>query len=195
MKSSLFTYEFGQLEGLKVLKQYDPEIAKAIELPARSHRTRRPQQRPAKDRKPPLALPLFRLSSLEKQKRPAQLRRPLRALFPRKGDDASFYLLNSSVRFVSRNNSCTPFGQVHELQLATAFANCRDLQTYQRTQPHAVHIRHVMEIEHNMSTLGNQRLHRLLDRLRSPSHQLAMAGYRDHPARPLGRRRFSQPQL
>ena len=30
IKSSLFTYEFGQLEGLKVLKQNDPEIAKAM---------------------------------------------------------------------------------------------------------------------------------------------------------------------
>jgi carboxyl-terminal processing protease len=30
IKSSLFTYEFGQLEGLKVIDQYDPEIAKAM---------------------------------------------------------------------------------------------------------------------------------------------------------------------
>jgi carboxyl-terminal processing protease len=30
IKSAFFTYEFGQLEGLKVLKQYDPEIAKAL---------------------------------------------------------------------------------------------------------------------------------------------------------------------
>ena len=30
LKAGLFTYEFGQLEGLKVIDQYDPEIAKAI---------------------------------------------------------------------------------------------------------------------------------------------------------------------
>jgi len=30
IKAALFTYEFGQLEGLKVLDQYDPEIAKAM---------------------------------------------------------------------------------------------------------------------------------------------------------------------
>jgi carboxyl-terminal processing protease len=30
IKSGLFTYEFGQLEGLKVIDQYDPEIAKAM---------------------------------------------------------------------------------------------------------------------------------------------------------------------
>jgi carboxyl-terminal processing protease len=30
IKAALFTYEFGQLEGLKVMKQYDPEIAKAM---------------------------------------------------------------------------------------------------------------------------------------------------------------------
>jgi carboxyl-terminal processing protease len=30
LKSGLFTYEFGQLEGLKVMDQYDPEIAKAM---------------------------------------------------------------------------------------------------------------------------------------------------------------------
>ena len=30
LKSGLFTYEFGQLEGLKVIDQYDPEIAKAM---------------------------------------------------------------------------------------------------------------------------------------------------------------------
>ncbi len=30
IKSGLFTYEFGQLEGLKVMDQYDPEIAKAL---------------------------------------------------------------------------------------------------------------------------------------------------------------------
>jgi carboxyl-terminal processing protease len=30
LKAGLFTYEFGQLEGLKVIKQYDPEIVKAM---------------------------------------------------------------------------------------------------------------------------------------------------------------------
>ena len=30
IKSALFTYEFGQLEGLKVIRQYDPEIVKAM---------------------------------------------------------------------------------------------------------------------------------------------------------------------
>jgi carboxyl-terminal processing protease len=30
IKAALFTYEFGQLEGSKVIKQYDPEIAKAM---------------------------------------------------------------------------------------------------------------------------------------------------------------------
>jgi carboxyl-terminal processing protease len=30
MKAALFTYEFGQLEGLKVIDQYDPEITKAM---------------------------------------------------------------------------------------------------------------------------------------------------------------------
>ncbi len=45
IKSDLFTSQFGQLEGLKVRAEWDPQIAKAIDLHARGPGPRRPPQR------------------------------------------------------------------------------------------------------------------------------------------------------